>query len=106
MTAQSDTSLLDPLLRSDATFCAGPEGNGVETPALAHQLRIAFARNLRRARADTGLAQDELATLSGLPAPIVAQIEDGVRDPRLRDMAALASAVRRELWTLLTLPGA
>lgn len=104
MTAQHDAS--PPDLPTDTTFCGGSGRDVAEATALGRQLRVAFGRNLRQARVNADLTQDELAALSRLPVHCVREIEEGARDPRLKDMFALACAVRRDVWTLLTLPAA
>ena len=49
--------------------------------------------NLRRAREQAGLTQEEVAERSGVHATEVSRIEAGKRDPRISTMKRLAKAV-------------
>jgi transcriptional regulator with XRE-family HTH domain len=52
-----------------------------------------LGRNLRRARKQAGLTQEEVAGRSGVHATEVSRIERGKRDPRVSTVERLAEAV-------------
>jgi transcriptional regulator with XRE-family HTH domain len=49
-----------------------------------------FAVNLRRARDDAGLSQEDLSDRSGLHATEISRLERGVREPRLGTIVRIA----------------
>lgn len=49
-----------------------------------------FAANLRRARNDAGLSQEQLSDLCGLHSTEISRLERGVREPRLGTIVRLA----------------
>jgi transcriptional regulator with XRE-family HTH domain len=49
-----------------------------------------FAVNLRRARADAGLSQEDLSERSGLHSTEISRLERGVREPRLGTIVRIA----------------
>lgn len=49
-----------------------------------------FAVNLRRARDDAGLSQEELSDRSGLHSTEISRLERGVREPRLGTIIRIA----------------
>ena len=49
-----------------------------------------FAANLRRARNEAGLSQEQLSDLCGLHATEISRLERGVREPRLGTIVRLA----------------
>lgn len=49
-----------------------------------------FAVNLRRARDDAGLSQEELSERSGLHSTEISRLERGVREPRLGTIVRVA----------------
>jgi len=53
----------------------------------------ALGRNLRRAREQAGLTQEEVAERSGVHSTEVSRIERGKRDPRVSTLERLAKAV-------------
>jgi transcriptional regulator with XRE-family HTH domain len=53
----------------------------------------ALGKNLRRAREQAGLTQEEVAERSGVHATEVSRIEAGKRDPRTSTVERLAEAV-------------
>ena len=53
----------------------------------------ALGKNLRRAREQAGLTQEEVAERSGVHATEVSRIEAGKRDPRTSTVERLAKAV-------------
>jgi hypothetical protein len=89
----------------------GDPGRGTEhrsgvakTSAFAVQYRVAFGRNFHQARVDANLTLEAVVAMTGLSAVRILGIEAGDCDPRLNEMALLASVVDREVWTLLPLP--
>jgi len=52
-----------------------------------------LGRNLRRARLDRKMTQEEVAELSGVHATEVSRIEGGKRDPQVSTVRRLAKAV-------------
>jgi transcriptional regulator with XRE-family HTH domain len=52
-----------------------------------------LGRNLRSAREERGLTQEEVARRSGVHATEVSRIEAGKRDPRVSTVERLAAAV-------------
>lgn len=63
-----------------------------------------LARNLRIARQDAGLTQDQLAILSGVSQRIIWQIEDPEQTPNItiQTLAKLARALQKKPGDLLT----
>ena len=49
-----------------------------------------FAANLRKARNEAGLSQEQLSDLSGLHSTEISRLERGVREPRLGTIVRLA----------------
>lgn len=64
--------------------------------------RVVFAENLRKARKELGLSQEELAELSGLHRTYVGSVERGERNVSIDNMELLARAVECTLPSLLT----
>lgn len=62
--------------------------------------RERFGKNLRRARQEKGLSQEELGFLSGLHPTTVSKHELGEREPRLGTIVKLASTLRISTETL------
>ena len=56
-------------------------------------IRRQVGRNLKRIRKERGWSQEELAFESGLHRTYISGIERGVRNPTLRTMSILASAL-------------
>lgn len=54
------------------------------------EAREQFGRNLRGARREAGLSQEQLAERSGLHMTEISRLERGVRDPRLATVVRLA----------------
>jgi transcriptional regulator with XRE-family HTH domain len=52
-----------------------------------------FADNLRRARADSGLSQTQLAKAAGISHSEIYRLEAGTREPRLGTLIKLGSAM-------------
>jgi transcriptional regulator with XRE-family HTH domain len=57
--------------------------------------------NLREARKNLGLSQEQVAERSGVHATEVSRIEAGKRDPRVSTVERLAAAVRLKPGQLL-----
>jgi transcriptional regulator with XRE-family HTH domain len=53
-----------------------------------------FAENLRRARTQRGLSQEELSEASGLHRTEISLLERAGREPRLRTIVRLAYALK------------
>jgi len=70
--------------------------------SLRRQTSAIFGRNLRRARLQANLTQGDLAKRTGLKQQYISLIESGSQNVRLLTAAALASAVGRELWTMVS----
>lgn len=64
--------------------------------------RAVFAENLRRARKELGLSQEELAERSGLHRTYVGSVERSERNVSIDNMELLARAVDRTLPQLLS----
>lgn len=52
-----------------------------------------FAANLRRARVDAGLTQQQVAEALGMHRPYVSDLESGKRTPLLKNLARIATIV-------------
>jgi len=57
--------------------------------------------NLRSARTQLGMSQEQVADLSGVHATEVSRIEAGKRDPRVSTVERLAKAVKMKPGQLL-----
>jgi transcriptional regulator with XRE-family HTH domain len=64
-----------------------------------------FASNLREARKEQGISQEELADLAGLHRTYVGSVERGERNVSIDNMECLARALKRPLVELLTVSG-
>ena len=60
-----------------------------------------LAANLKAARVDLGLTQEQVAERSGVHATEVSRIEAGKRDPQVSTVEKLARAVERTPGQLL-----
>jgi len=60
--------------------------------------------NLRAARKEAGLSQEQVAERSGVHATEVSRIEAGKRDPRVSTVERLAQAVKLKPGQLLEKP--
>ena len=61
-----------------------------------------FGVNLRRARSDAGLSQEQLSDLCGLHSTEISRLERGVREPRLGTIVRLARGLGVPATDLLT----
>ena len=61
----------------------------------------AVGRRVRSAREELGLTQDQLAERAGLHVSYVGQIERGLREPSLKSLEAVATALSLQLADLL-----
>ncbi|HEY0248712.1 MAG TPA: helix-turn-helix transcriptional regulator [Gryllotalpicola sp.] len=61
----------------------------------------AFGEQLRQARLERGITQEELANLTGMHSSNVGRIERGAANPSLSTMARLAHALGTDLGELL-----
>lgn len=52
-----------------------------------------FAANLKRARAESGLSQTQLAKAAGISHSEIYRLEAGTREPRLGTLLSLGSAM-------------
>lgn len=60
-----------------------------------------FGANLRRARADAGISQEEVSNRAGLHRTAIGLLERGERMPRLNTITKLAGVVEVPLAVLL-----
>jgi transcriptional regulator with XRE-family HTH domain len=67
------------------------------------RLEAVFGRNLKAARLNTGLSQQELASRAGVAFCVLVEIERGDSDPDLRVIGALARALGLAAFELLKL---
>ncbi|HEY8356215.1 MAG TPA: helix-turn-helix transcriptional regulator [Ramlibacter sp.] len=58
------------------------------------ELQNILATNVRLARAALGISQEELAELSGLDRTYISGVERGVRNPTVKVVGRLASALK------------
>lgn len=71
------------------------------TPATIPPERATFARNLRQARLDAGLSQEDVRAKCGCSQRFISETENGLCSPTLDTAARLARGVGRPLWKLL-----
>ncbi|MDA8252566.1 MAG: helix-turn-helix transcriptional regulator [Rhodospirillales bacterium] len=64
-------------------------------------VRARLGRNLKAARLDAGLTQQELASRAGVAPSLLVQVESGCGNPDLDAIGALARAVGRAAFELL-----
>ncbi len=64
--------------------------------------RLIFGRNLRRARRDADLTQNQLTTITGLTQAFISDVENGKSTVSLDNANALAKAVKQSLSKLLS----
>lgn len=61
-----------------------------------------LARNLKRAREQSGLSQQELADRAGLDRTYLSNLERGIGNPSLLKMASLSTALSMSVSHMLT----
>ena len=66
------------------------------------QPREQFAANLRRARREAGLTQEQLSDRCGLHSTEISRLERGVREPRLGTIVQIARGLGVQPADLLT----
>jgi transcriptional regulator with XRE-family HTH domain len=64
------------------------------------------ARNIKRFRKERGLSQEGLAFECGLHRTYISGVERGIRNPTVKILGKIASALRVEVELLLSLPQA
>ena len=64
--------------------------------------RLIFAENMRRARHEHGLTQEELAEIVGIHRTYIGSVERGERNVSVDNMEAIAQALEELLPDLLT----
>jgi transcriptional regulator with XRE-family HTH domain len=81
-------------------------GEAPLTAEIAKQVRVVLAQNVRRAREQAGMTQEDLAIASGVARETIARLERGDREPRLLTLVAFSLALSLPLETLLNgIPG-
>ncbi|WP_349496698.1 helix-turn-helix transcriptional regulator [Sideroxydans sp. CL21] len=65
--------------------------------------RLRFAANMRFARQQLGISQEELADWCGLHRTYIGSVERGERNISIDNMEAIAVALRQELTVLLSM---
>jgi DNA-binding XRE family transcriptional regulator len=81
-------------------------GAAAMTVEVAEQVRLVLAQNVRQAREQAGMTQEDLAGASGVARETIARLERGDREPRLMTLVAFSLALSLPLETLLTgIPG-
>ncbi len=63
--------------------------------------RLLFARNIRRAREELGMSQENMAEACGLHRTYVGSVERGERNISIDNMEAMAKAVKKLLSDLV-----
>ncbi len=69
---------------------------------IIHKKRRVFARNLRQARTEAGLTQEDVVKLTGLTQSFLSRIETAKSNISLDNAIVLAEVVRQPLCKLLT----
>lgn len=67
-------------------------------------LVVIFGRNVRRLREEAGLSQEQLAFEAGMKRGYLSDLERGVRNPTIRALARLATALSVDPQSLLAPP--
>lgn len=65
---------------------------------------VIFGRNVRRLREEAGLSQEQLAFEAGMKRGYLSDLERGVRNPTIRALARLATALSADPQSLLAPP--
>lgn len=73
------------------------------TPAVndSTRARKVFAAALRKARAELGISQEELADWAGVHRTYVGHLERGEKNVSVDSMQKLADALNKPLWMML-----
>ena len=66
---------------------------------------VEFGESVRRRRKALGLSQEDLAAKSGMHPTYLSGIENGARNPTLKTICALASALEELCLCLALFPG-
>lgn len=72
--------------------------------AIAEELRLLFGSNFREARLKAGLLQKDVQARTAIRQHYISELENGLHNPTLTTMAALAHAVGTDVRALLKLP--
>jgi transcriptional regulator with XRE-family HTH domain len=64
--------------------------------------RLIFARNIRLARLELGMSQEDMAEACGLHRTYVGSVERGERNISIDNMEAMAEAVKKSLAVLVS----
>ncbi len=65
-------------------------GEAAPTAEIAKQVRVVLAQNVRWAREQAGMTQEDLANASGVARETIARLEQGDREPRLLTLVAFS----------------
>lgn len=60
-----------------------------------------FGKNVRRLRTERGMSQEDLALEAGMKRSYLSDLERGTRNPSVRSLGRLATALGIEPWRLL-----
>lgn len=63
-----------------------------------------FGTRLKKCRKDAGITQEELGARAGVSYKYIGEVERGIRNPSLRTISKIASALNIEVNELLCLP--
>lgn len=63
--------------------------------------RLLFAKNIRKAREELGMSQEDMAEACGLHRTYVGSVERGERNISIDNMEAMAKAAKKSLIGLL-----
>lgn len=66
------------------------------------KIEVAFAEVLKEARRESGISQDQLARMANLDRTFISLLERGLRQPSLKSIFQIASALNLEPDTLVT----
>lgn len=73
----------------------------MDSEALVQKQRFIFARNMRKARREANLTQEQLAKRVNLTQPFVSAVERGTSNVGLDNAQRIAEAVGKPLYELL-----
>ena len=68
----------------------------------AYQYQVAFGRHIRYLRNRVGLTQEEVAHRAAIHVTYLSGVERGVRNPSLKNIRAIASALEVRVGELFT----